>query len=146
MLLSPNSLVLVRDGAQSGQIENRHTVTVKIDNHLLPEIRQKPVHIDGGQAKCVGDRTVDIGRRSASGRLAQLLLELMEHTARRQLGPHEPFYFPWRQEHLADALGLTVVYVNRTMMNLRKSEIIDLDQKLLNIRDINALRRIADEG
>jgi len=91
-------------------------------------------------------KTTDIGRRSANGRLSQLLLELMGRANRRQVGPSEAFYFPWKQEHIADALGLTVVYVNRTLMNLRKGGVIDFDHKVMTIRDINALRSMADEG
>lgn len=90
-------------------------------------------------------RTADIGRRTARGRLAQLILELMGRTARRNLGSSELFPFPLRQEHFADALGLTVVYVNRVLMTLRNDGVIDFDRKRMSILNLDALRRMADE-
>lgn len=90
-------------------------------------------------------RTTDIGRRTARGRLAQLILELMSRLARRNLGSSESFPFPLKQEHIADALGLTVVYVNRTLTNLRKDGIVEFDRQKMSILNLEALQSIADE-
>ncbi|MDB5446355.1 MAG: transcriptional regulator, family [Phenylobacterium sp.] len=60
-----------------------------------------------------------LGRRSAIQRLADLLLEL--HDRLEQIGMVEGrgFHLPLTQEHLADALGLSVVHVNRSLKALR---------------------------
>lgn len=90
-------------------------------------------------------KVADIGRRTARGRLAQLILELMGRTSLRNLGSSESFPFPSKQEHIADALGLTVVYVNRTLTNLRNESVIDFDRQNMRILKLGVLRRIADE-
>lgn len=90
-------------------------------------------------------RTTDIGRRTARGRLAQLILELAARLTCRNLGSSESFPFPLKQEHIADALGLTVVYVNRTLTNLRKDGIIEFDRQRMSILNLGVLQSMADE-
>lgn len=90
-------------------------------------------------------RTTDIGRRTARGRLTQLILELMSRTSRNNLGTSGAFPFPLKQEHFADALGLTVVYVNRTLTNLRRDGIIDFDRQRMSILNLAVLQGIAEE-
>lgn len=90
-------------------------------------------------------KIADLGRRSAMGRMAQLIMELEHRLALRGLSDGSSFDFPVRQEHLADALGLTTVYVNRTLNRLRKSGIIALERGRMAITDIEQLRAIADE-
>lgn len=90
-------------------------------------------------------RMLDIGRRSALGRVAQLLLEIESRLKRRQLSQNGAFEFPARQEHLADALGLTTVYVNRTLDRLRKLDVIAFDRNRMTIRNFDRLREISEE-
>jgi CRP-like cAMP-binding protein len=90
-------------------------------------------------------RLIDIGRRSALGRVAQIILELEKRLAERQLSKNGRFYFPVRQEDLADALGLHTVYVNRTLDRLRKKHIIEFDRQWMTVKDFEELKRIAEE-
>ena len=92
----------------------------------------------------LNQRLVDIGRKSALGRVAQLILELENRLRKRGLSVDGRFEFPVRQEHLADALGLTTVYVNRTLDRLRKLELIEFKRNWMRISDIKALSRIAE--
>jgi len=59
-----------------------------------------------------------IGRHSARQRLAHLLCELSARLDGED-GNESCFELPVTQEQLADALGLTSVHVNRTMLQLR---------------------------
>ena len=45
---------------------------------------------------------------------------------------------------MADALGLTTVYVNRTLDRLRRLEIIQFDRNHMTVRNIAALGEIAE--
>jgi CRP-like cAMP-binding protein len=90
-------------------------------------------------------RLTDVGRRSASGRLSQLLLELEARLERRGLVKDGTFEFPVRQQHLADALGLTTAYVNRTLVYLRKNNLIAIDRRQLRIIDRKGLAEVAEE-
>jgi CRP-like cAMP-binding protein len=62
---------------------------------------------------------IRLGRRSALQRLADLLLELHDRLANLGMVDERGFYLPLTQEHLADALGLSVVHVNRSLKALR---------------------------
>jgi len=93
----------------------------------------------------IHERLLDIGRRSALGRIAHILLELQERLASRGLVRDGSFDFPVRQEHLADALGLTTVYVNRTLVALRKRGTITFDRTTMTILDQTELGRLAQD-
>jgi CRP-like cAMP-binding protein len=62
---------------------------------------------------------IRLGRRSALQRLADLLLELHDRLEQIGMVDERGFHLPLTQEHLADALGLSVVHVNRSLKALR---------------------------
>jgi len=90
-------------------------------------------------------RFADLGRRSAGGRLAQLILEFERRLRHRGLTRGRTFDFPLRQDHLADALGLAPEYTSRTLMTFRKEGLIQLERQQLTILNIEALREIAED-
>ena len=90
------------------------------------------------------NRLCDVGRRNAAGRLAQLLLGIEARLKSRNLTRNGTFEFPPRQEDIADALGLTPVHVNRTLMDLRRRKIIEFGRDQMKLLDYNALRNIAE--
>ena len=90
-------------------------------------------------------RLVDIGRRSAIGRVAQLILEIEDRLGERDQVRDGAFHFPMRQEHMADALGLTTVYVNRTLDRLRKEGVIDFKRDRMKIINRPLLLQTAEE-
>ncbi|SFJ90160.1 Crp/Fnr family transcriptional regulator [Caulobacter sp. UNC279MFTsu5.1] len=66
------------------------------------------------------DHLMRMGRLSAKERVIHLLLELHERLERVGLVHGETFKIPLTQEVFADALGLSVVHINRTLKGLRK--------------------------
>jgi CRP-like cAMP-binding protein len=66
----------------------------------------------------------NIGQLDATERVANLLLGLERRLREKGLAANGQFAFPLRQEHLADALGLTTVHVNRTLTSLRAKDMI----------------------
>jgi CRP-like cAMP-binding protein len=96
-------------------------------------------------ADATSRRMMDLGHRSAIGRVSQLLVDIEHRLGERGGVQDSQFYFPLRLEHLADALGLTPVYVNRTLDRLRKDGIIEFERDRMKIMDPVTLRRIADE-
>jgi CRP-like cAMP-binding protein len=63
---------------------------------------------------------IRLGRRSALQRLADLLLELHDRLDALGAVDERGFHLPLTQEHLADALGLSVVHVNRSLKTLEE--------------------------
>ena len=82
---------------------------------------------------------LSLGRRSAIERLAHLLCELSVRLDAESDGESK-FAFPLTQEHLADALGLTSVHVNRTMQHLRTDGLIATAKGKMTILDVAGLR------
>jgi CRP-like cAMP-binding protein len=72
------------------------------------------------------DSLVRLGRQTAYERVAHLLLELYHRLSVVGLGFEQRFTMPLTQEVLADALGLSVVHVNRTLQQLRREGLIEL--------------------
>lgn len=84
---------------------------------------------------------VNIGRRDAYRRIAHLFCELHARLQMVGLADDDSFSLPLTQEVLADAQGLTPVYVNRTLQTLRRQGLIELSQRTLTILDVAGLRK-----
>lgn len=71
------------------------------------------------------DHIVRLGRMTAYERMAHLLLELRWRLMAVGLGDERRFPMPLTQEVLADALGLSIVHVNRTLQHLRHEGLLE---------------------
>jgi hypothetical protein len=78
------------------------------------------------------------------GRLAHVLAELGLRMEEAGLGTHREYRLESTQIHLGDALGLTSVHVNRVFRELRESNVIAIANKMIEIRDWDALVRIGE--
>lgn len=72
----------------------------------------------------VVEHLVNLGRRSAEVRMAHFLLELGARLQLVDLGDTAGFDCPLTQYHLADALGLSAVHVNRVLRHLREDGLV----------------------
>nr|WP_244504508.1 Crp/Fnr family transcriptional regulator [Jannaschia faecimaris] len=68
----------------------------------------------------VVERLVSVGRRHALERVAHFLLEMRARLRLVGMGRQQSFPCPLTQYHLADALGLSAVHVNRVLRQLRE--------------------------
>jgi CRP-like cAMP-binding protein len=89
------------------------------------------------------ERTVSLGRRNAKERMANLLVELYQRMRRAGLAGDGAFDFPVTQEMLADALGLSVVHVNRTLRSLREDGMVTVWSGRVTIGDLARLMALA---
>jgi CRP-like cAMP-binding protein len=87
--------------------------------------------------------TTNVGQRTAFERIAHLLCEM--HLRLRVVGLTENGSCAWplTQTDLADATGLTAVHVNRTLQELRRRELVELQGRRLTIPDLEALQHVA---
>lgn len=90
------------------------------------------------------NQVVRLGRQTAYERVAHFLLELRERLAAVDRVQENRFPFPITQEVLADALGLSVVHMNRTMQQLRRDGLVEQRATAITLRDIPALVSVAD--
>jgi CRP-like cAMP-binding protein len=83
-----------------------------------------------------------LGQCSAEQRIAYLLLHLMRRIATRHVIREQRYPFPLRQQHIADAVGLTSVHVSRVFSLFRDRRIVVLSEGVLEVVDLAALERI----
>jgi CRP-like cAMP-binding protein len=91
----------------------------------------------------VVEHLVNIGRRSAEERMAHFLLELGARLMLVGLGDKTGFACPLTQYHLADALGLSAVHVNRVLRHLRDDGLVTFQKGQVVFNDIDRLRGLA---
>ena len=90
------------------------------------------------------DRLVDLGTRSAEERVARFLIEIMWRLDKRGYVHNQMFNLPLKQIHLADALGLTQVHINRVLKRLRESGLLEWPRGVMKIADLHGMKQIAD--
>ncbi len=90
------------------------------------------------------NQVVRIGRQTAYERVAHLILEL--HARLKDVGLAEDWSYalPLTQEILADALGLSVVHLNRTLQQLRRENLIEFKGGKMTILEPGALEASAN--
>ena len=92
----------------------------------------------------VVEHLVSVGRRDALERMAHLLVELGLRLELVELGTAASYACPINQYHLADALGLTAIHVNRVLRKLREQRLVTFRDGLVEVHDLKGLRRLAD--
>ncbi len=87
---------------------------------------------------------LNVGRRDAFTAIAHLLCEFALRLEVAELGKAVNYELPITQEQLADAVGLTPVHVNRTLMRLEQEGHIRRSKRLIEIDDWQNLAKVAD--
>lgn len=87
---------------------------------------------------------LNVGRRSARARIAHLLCEFAVRLEVAELGLQTSYELPISQEQLADAVALTSVHVNRTLMKLEQDGLISRDRRMISIFDWTKLAEVGD--
>jgi len=90
------------------------------------------------------NQLVRVGRQSAYERVAHLVLELHERLDAVGLAAGDTIPLPLTQEILADALGLSIVHLNRTLQQLRRDGLIVFKSGVLRLLAPGRLAEIAD--
>ncbi len=90
------------------------------------------------------NQLVRSGRQSAYERVAHLVLELHHRLSLVGLTNARTFSLPLTQEMLADALGLSIVHLNRTLQQLRREGLISFKGGLMQLLKPDALKEIGD--
>ncbi|WP_162937776.1 Crp/Fnr family transcriptional regulator [Indioceanicola profundi] len=124
------------------------TAAVEIDRIVeifkrFPRLAAALAWSSAREESIIAERLLSLGRRTAFERMAHLLAELLRRLQVVQLAYKGQFILPVTQETLADALGLSLVHVNRTLRRLREAGLIDIDGQKLMVNDAASL---ADAG
>ena len=84
-----------------------------------------------------------VGRRRALERLAFVLLHLFLRAEQVGLIADNKVQFPFTQQHLADALGMSLVHTNKTLRRLTASKAVRWKNRTFEVLDRDALTSLA---
>ena len=96
------------------------------------------------EASIFREWTLNVGRRDARRALAHLLCEIAVRLGHIGLAKPDRFQLPLTQADLADALGLTPVHVNRTLMSLEADGLINRRIRMISFPDWQRLCEFAE--
>jgi CRP-like cAMP-binding protein len=89
------------------------------------------------------DSLVRIGCQTALERTAAFIVDLHQRCIPIGFVCERSFSMPLTQEMIGDALGISVVHVNRTVGQLKKAGLIDMHCGVVKILDLGELMRLA---
>ncbi len=91
----------------------------------------------------VDENLTSVGRRSAAERVAALIVALYKRSRALGLAVDETFAFPLTQQHIADALGLSLVHTNKTLARLRRMGMFTRTNGTMTLTNPRVLERVA---
>lgn len=110
----------------------------------LPSLGYDVTWLAAREENMIDEILLSVGQRSAAERIAMLLIHLYRRAERLKLGDEAGVPFPVSQQHVADALGLSLVHTNKTLRRLQKLGLHSIANGRLRLLNPRALERLAD--
>ncbi|MER5170394.1 Crp/Fnr family transcriptional regulator [Thioclava sp. GXIMD2076] len=110
-----------------------------------PERAHSLTWIAAREENFLGESLATIGQRGASSRIAWALLQI--YTRQAELGAsrskHDGLWvpMPWKQQDLANALGMSLVHTNKTLAKLKRAGLAEWSRGWLALPDPERLAR-----
>jgi CRP/FNR family transcriptional regulator, anaerobic regulatory protein len=95
------------------------------------------------EEQMLDEHLLNVGRRHAVERVAFVLLHLYVRAEDIGLANSKKIQFPFTQQHLADALGMSLVHTNKTLKRLYDRKIVRWRDRTFEILDRDELERVA---
>ena len=93
--------------------------------------------------RVLDERLLSVGRRSALERIAFMLMHLFQRASALNLTQGKRMKTPFTQQHIADALGLSLVHTNKTLKVLGDRKCIRWKDGVLELLDEAQIAEIA---
>lgn len=87
------------------------------------------------QEHFLGEALASVGQMSAIQRMAWGMMRFLRRCEEVGLGGEDQCRMPYTQQDLADALGLSLVHTNKTLMKLRNQQILSWSDGELHLMD-----------
>jgi CRP-like cAMP-binding protein len=91
----------------------------------------------------VDENLTSVGRRTAAERVAALIVTLYKRAKALNMVQDESFVFPLTQQHIADALGLSLVHTNKTLAKLKRMGMFRQQNGTMTLTNPRVLERVA---
>ncbi len=110
-----------------------------------PDLAVQLAKLNSRDAFTAQDHLTNVASRSSMARVAHLLLELSSRIhSKSSLLKGKICELPITQQHIADSLGLTSVYVSQMLKQMRLKRLLDFKNGELRILDSGGLAKIVD--
>jgi len=112
-----------------------------------PELAARSMVLMERERLIILNSLTNFGRRDALSRVAYALMELaVRSSGHYPLVSGHSYRIPLVQRMIADATGLTVIHVNRTLKKLREDGYLDFHDGQMTVLDRGRLDRLIDLG
>jgi CRP-like cAMP-binding protein len=109
----------------------------------MPQLAFDVTWLGSHEESYVDENLTSAGRRSAAERIAALIVMLYKRANELTFVSDGTFTFPLSQQHIADALGLSLVHTNKTLARLRRLGMFTQANGSLTLTNPRVLERIA---
>lgn len=109
----------------------------------VPELAFDVTWLGAREESHVDENLVSAGRRSASERIAALIIMLYKRLDALGLIVDNAMPFPLTQQHIADVLGLSLVHTNKSLAKLRRLGMFERTNGTLLLTNPRALESLA---
>src|SRR5579863_3672268 len=109
----------------------------------MPELAFDVAWLGSREESIIDENLTSVGRRSAAERVAALIIALYKRAGILGLVADDSFAFPLTQQHVADALGLSLVHTNKTLAKLRRMGMFTTANGTLTLTNPRVFERVA---
>ena len=95
------------------------------------------------EEQVLDEHLLSVGRRTATERLAYLLLVVFQRAEEVGLTKGNTIQLPFTQQHVADMLGMSLVHTNKTLRRLTATKAIRWKERRFELLDRDALAKLA---
>jgi CRP-like cAMP-binding protein len=108
----------------------------------MPDLAFDVAWLGAREEGLVDENLTSVGRRTALERTAALIIALYKRARLLGLVSNDSFAFPLTQQHIADALGLSLVHTNKTLARLRRLGMFERANGTLTLTNPRVLARV----
>lgn len=110
-----------------------------------PEIAFRFAALTADLKRTMEEQLLSLGQRTALERVAALILDLYGRAEARDMVRGDGMPFPLTQQHIADALGISLVHANRTLKRLQRDGLFRIKGRRLQVLDAAALEKVTQK-
>src|SRR4051812_22039465 len=96
------------------------------------------------EAALMRERVVNLGQRAAAQRVANFMLEMRSRLAAVGRAAGNSFDLPVTQRDIGDALGISVIHVNRVLKELRNNGLMEMRRGKVTVLDERRLTELGE--
>lgn len=109
----------------------------------MPRLAYEMAWLGAREESLVDENLTSVGQRTARERIAALVLSLYRRANHLGLVTDNTFLFPLTRQHLADALGMSLVHTIKTWSGLRRAGLFEFDGQRLKLVNPRLTERMA---